>query len=110
MNLNIQNTELTIPLVGAWPVTINAKQVGDLAVHYLDDEWRVTHVPTLTSFHKAVPKGDYTETQLLNWCAKVQADKLADWALLRSLTKDNYKGLFEAKKAVLEHCLGVDVV
>jgi len=105
-----RSVELTIPIIDGWPVTLDAKQVGDLAVHHLADEWRVTHVPTLTSFHKAIPKGDWNEAQLLNWCAKVQADKLADWALLRSLTKDNYKGMFEAKRSVLEHCLGVDVI
>jgi hypothetical protein len=115
---------LTIPLKDAWPATITAKQVGDLAVHKMMDEWRVTHVPTLTSFHKAIPVKramfvdgyseslkivKYTEAQLLNWCAKVQADKLNDWEALRLLTPDDYKDRFEAKRAVLEHCLGIDV-
>jgi len=100
---------LTIPLTDAWPVVIQAKQVGDLAVHKMDG-WKVTHVPTLTSFHKAIPKGEWNEHQLLNWCAKVQSDKINDWEALRQLTPDDYKNRFEVKKAVLEHCLGVDVV
>jgi len=104
-----RDVTLTIPLTDAWPVTLQAKQIGDLAVHHLNDEWKVTHVPTLTSFRKAIPKGEWSEAQLLNWCAKVQSNNLNEWEALSMLTAEDYKGRFEAKRVVLEHCLGIDV-
>ncbi len=109
--VNASPVTLTIPLEGDWPATIFAKRVGDLAVHQLrDDEMHVTHVPTLTSFRKAVPKGDWSEEQLLNWCAKVQSNNLNEWGALRGLTPNNYSESFEVKRIIMDWCLSVDVV
>lgn len=60
------------------PHEVNGWCVGDLAVHLHTSEfeyWQVTHVPTLTSFMKAVPvnkphSNGAAKNALLSWCQR----------------------------------------
>lgn len=94
---------------------IDAKQIGDLAVHEpipdVQGMWRrITHVPTLAMFDKALPDDGWvspTDDQLLTWIAEVQKGCLLEWAILRKLTSDNYMPktdrVLKAKDKILEY-------
>ena len=110
--------KLEIPVKGAWENnSVNAVQVGDLAVHApigWDDDynWRITHVPTLTMFDKAVPVGWYahTDEQLIQWCWKVQQSNWSYWAQLHEFNNTNYKEIDpKLLNSVREYCLSIEV-
>lgn len=111
---NVQPVTLQIPTEGGWIIkTVQAIQVGDLAVHEpigLDNyKWQVTHVPTLTMFDKAVPEGDWTQEQLLKWCWKVQ-ENTDLWQAICSYDNSNYKTVPESLlEGLKQHCLSIAV-
>ena len=82
-------TKLTIPLLNGEKHEAEATIVGDLAIHqdYKDPNlWSVTHVPTLMTFKKAVPKETLrSRTKLIKWCKAVQEIKelKKDWMAMR---------------------------
>jgi len=84
--------------------------VGDLAVHRSMDGWRwsITHVPTLTSFNRAIP-GEGNKQQLVRWCEFVQSDKKELWDALRTLTPENYIGMIDVKDQMIKWCRSVKV-
>lgn len=90
-----KSVTLQIPIKGGWQTrTINAIQVGDLAVCFDNEDEEiglVTHVPTLTRFDNAVPDGEWTQEQLIRWCWKVQADRPLWWEELKLFNNKNYK-------------------
>jgi hypothetical protein len=108
------NTEIPITLKliikdGDFPTTVEAIQVGDLAVHDhiksdKDGYWQVTHVPTNTRFN-AVPDGLHEKAALIEWCKKVQGMDLEGWKALSELTADSYSIKIEAKDRIKAMCL-----
>ena len=101
------HVNLTIPMDGGWNTkTITAIQVGDLAVPGPDFDWAVVHVPTLTRFDNAVPDGEWTEEQLINWCRKVQRERRDLWVELSKYNNSDYKEINEGLLTLIkEHCL-----
>lgn len=107
---------ITISIVindGDFPTQVEAIQVGDLAVHrnlrkYDSSEWQVTHVPTLARFN-VVPAGLHKQSDLIEWCKKVQAKLPEDWKSLNELTSETYSGRSEAKDRVMQLCQGVPI-
>lgn len=74
-------------------VKVNATVIGDLAVHSHLELWgklQVSHVPTATSFMKAVPVGTHSVDKLINWCKLVQQHCRDEWNMLAKLTFENY--------------------
>lgn len=71
--------------------------VGSLAIHddLVDDScFQISHVPTRTSFMKAVPAlngVEYNHEQLISWCKAVQSKHLEWWEALNRLTPENYR-------------------
>lgn len=105
-------TTLQIPVDDGWPITLEAIVVGDLAVHKQHEDSRVTHVPTLTKFQKAVPDSwdIITDEQLLNWCRKVQEDELNLWAIIRRYDNSNYHEIPEDVLDKLKgYCRGIAI-
>lgn len=97
--------------------TVQVVKVGDLAVHNdildsADEEWIVTHIPTLTTFRRAVPEGKWSRQQLIDWCVKVQSELKDDWKQLATLNEKNYKddAMKDVKERIQEHCLDTAVV
>ena len=108
--------QLKISIRYGWETTtVNAVQLSDLAVHApigWDDDynWRITHVPTLTMFDKAVPEGDYIDEQLIQWCWKVQQTERIYFKELRAYNNSNYKNISqELLNSVKEYCLSIGV-
>lgn len=96
---------------GDFPTQVEAIQVGDLAVHRNlrnDKNWQVTHVPTLTRFN-VVPAGLHKQSDLIEWCKKVQAQLPEDWKSLNELTSETYSGRSEAKDRIMQLCQGVPI-
>lgn len=99
---------------GDFPTTVEAIQVGDLAVHkelrplLIGNSWQVTHVPTLTRFN-AIPNRLYKKTDLIEWCRKVQSQLVDDWKELAKLTHECYKDRSEAKDRIMYLCQGTEV-
>lgn len=98
---------------GDFPTTVEAIQVGDLAVHRdlrkgTDKYWQVTHVPTLTRFN-AIPNRLHKQTDLIEWCRKVQSQLQDDWKELAKLTHECYKERSEAKDRIMYLCQGTEV-
>ena len=90
---------------GDFPTTVEAVQVGDLAVHKNlceDKDWQVTHVPTLTRFNVVV--GLHKKSDLIEWCKKVQGMLQDDWKELAKLDKTTYKERSEAKDRIMRLC------
>lgn len=111
LNIIGESVELTIN-TGPWKSkTVQAIQIGDLAVYFGDEEdvGLVIHVPTLTRFDRAIPDGEWTQDQLISWCWKVQQGLYNDWQFLRSLNNKTYREDFAAKEAILNHCLSIGV-
>lgn len=118
---------LKIPTEGGWIIkTVQAIQVGDLAVHeslnkdkfnlgynLADDKiykWQVTHVPTLTMFDKAIPEGDWTQEQLLKWCWKVQDTERIYFKELARFNNQNYQQINpELLEKTCNYCLSIGV-
>lgn len=105
-----ESIELTIP-TGAWKSkTVGVIQVGDLAVYMGDEEdvQVIIHVPTLAGFDKALPEGDWTQEQLIQWCWKVQQSNWSYWAQLHKFNNDTYATI---DKAILDnvkaYCLSI---
>ncbi|SRR5216684_3203834 len=91
-------------------------QVDDLGVVKSEDDWgwTVKHIPTGTSFAKAIPPGNWSKDQLIKWCQKVQEQHQEDWTALRALTPDNYYDykdgiVYEAKLKIRDWCLSVEI-
>jgi len=96
---------------GDFPTQVEAVQVGDLAVHRnlrKEGYWQVTHVPTMTRFN-AVPNGLHKQSDLIEWCKKVQEQLSEDWKSLSSLTHDNYSDKSEAKDRIMNLCQNTEV-
>lgn len=84
---------------GKSPRKVEAKVVGDLAVHLGEksDLLQVTHVPTGLSFASALPEamaekranGSLSDIELLLWCKEVQTKQKADWAAVKKLSTDD---------------------
>lgn len=98
---------LSIPIEGEWPRTVEAIQVGDLAVHedlkFAEKQWQVTHVPTVTRFNVA-PPGLYDKAALIEWCKKVQASNIEDWVELGKLDHSCYKERSASKDRIMNLC------
>lgn len=117
--LDAKEITIEIPIKGAWGSnSVQAIQIGDLAVHKpigWDDDynWRVTHVPTLTMFDKAIPISawvEYTDEQLIQWCWKVQQNDEHKWARLAEYNNSNYSEIDqEILNSVKEYCLSIKV-
>lgn len=111
---------LIIPMVdGTVRYVDDAIIVGDLAIHK-GTGWRITHIPTMSKFDRAVPPGLHTKRALINWCIKVQGYFLEDWSRLRNLTPDNYRTtddndeitdeeMNDVKERIKDWCLSVKV-
>lgn len=96
---------------GDFPTTVEAIQVGDLAVHHnlrKEGYWQVTHMPTLTRFN-VVPNRLHKQTDLIEWCRKVQSQLPDDWKELAKLTHECYKDRSEAKDRIMYLCQGTEV-
>jgi len=53
--------------------TVTYIPVGDLGVLIGDDRpYRIVHVPTRGRFDHAIPHGQWTDEELIEWCKKVQ--------------------------------------
>ena len=96
--------------------TVDAIQVGDLAIWDDGDFFAISHVPTLAKFMNAVPTIDdkeYTNDQVVLWCTKVQRSHQEEWAILRTLTPQNYSTknteAAEAALRIREWCLSVPI-
>lgn len=105
---------ITLSLIineGDFPTTIEAIQVGDLAVHCnlrKEGYWQVTHVPTLTRFN-AILNGLHKQADLIAWCKKVQSRLPEDWKELAQLTHECYKERSAAKDRIMYLCQGMEV-
>lgn len=97
---------LTIPITDDWPRTVEAVQVGDLAVHedlrIPGKTWQVTHVPTMTRFNVVV--GLHKKDDLIEWCRRVQASNQDDWKELAQLTHVSYTVRSQAKDRIMDLC------
>ncbi len=89
---------------GDFPTQVGAVKIGDLAVHknLRKDCWQVTHIPTLTRFNAIM--GLHKQSDLIEWCKKVQASNQEDWKELAFLNKDNYADRSEAKDRIMYLC------
>lgn len=107
-----KNVKLTIPIENDWPRTVEAIQIGDLAVHEdIKDRglvWQVTHVLTLTRFN-VVPAGLHKKADLIEWCKKVQASNIEDWKELAKMDHSCYKERSDAKDRIMYLCQGVAI-
>lgn len=105
---------LQIPIKGGWQTrTINAIQIGDLAVCFDNEDEEiglVTHVPTLTRFDNAIPDGEWTQEQLIRWCWKVQQKFKEAFNYLNALNNSTYKTADESALNIIKtNCLSVGV-
>lgn len=114
LNVIGESVHLEIP-INAWVnKTVDAIQVGDLAVHKAlnaeeDYCWQVTHVPTLTMFDRAIPEGDWTQDQLIKWCWKVQLNQPL-FGPLSNYNNQTYRDISpNYLEAVCKHCLSIGV-
>lgn len=116
-NAAVPNQTLILERKDGTPISVAATIVGDLAIHDAIEGWgfRVTHVPTLTEFDKAVPKYNIpnihdAKKALIEWCKKVQSAHSEDWAELRALTPDfEDDKLYESRLGIRDWCLSVEV-
>ena len=96
-----------------------ARVIGDLAIHDSVDNpdcFNILHIPTVTSFMKAVPIEDnkaYENWQLVDWCEKVQQQHQQFWTVLRELTPltvdRNTDREMKAKDKIKEWCLSCPI-
>lgn len=111
LNIIGESVELTISTEPWKSKTIQAVQIGDLAVYFGDepDIGLVIHVPTLTRFDRAIPDGEWTQEQLLAWCWKVQQDNKGWWQYMADFNNKDY---LEMDNDILnhlkDHCLGIN--
>ena len=96
--------------------TIDAIQVGDLAIWDDGEFFAISHVPTLAKFMNAVPTEDdkvYEHDSLVLWCTKVQRSHHEEWKILRGLTPQNHSTknteAAEAALRIREWCLSVPI-
>jgi hypothetical protein len=99
------------------PIKVQAFKIGDLAVHVSSTvlHWRITHIPTLTKFDKALPEQlpgqRFSCKMLIAWCCKVQEQELSAWNVLREATNDTYQEdcFKDAKETIFNICGLVEV-
>lgn len=109
-------SKITLSIIvnpGDFPTTVEAIQIGDLAVHHdikckKEGFWQVTHVPTLTRFN-VVPHGLHKQADLIQWCKNVQASFVEDWKELAKLDPSSYSMRSEAKDRIMVLCQGTKV-
>lgn len=111
-----KRAELSITLLNGEAYTTKVKVVGDLALgETKSGKPNVWHVPSRTSFHKALPEGLLTkpEKKVLEWMAKVQQDLKHDWKKLQDVSAmdvatdpDRSK---ELRGRIRNHCLGTKI-
>lgn len=108
---------INIPETVSYPYERDAYVIKDLAVHKdlteQQETWMITHVPTLTSFMKAVPTGNWQPEDLISWCYRVQENVPILWDKLGELRNDNYADSPDyqwAKDDLQKYCLTVPVL
>lgn len=112
-------TWVEIPQLDGGTFKLEAIQVGDLLVHSLNlpegIDWRITHLPTMTKFDKAlpdpIPGKRWGKQKLIDWCEKVQDDRRELWEAVAKYTPESYKEFWgsDEQQELADWCRSVEV-
>lgn len=92
--------------------TVDCYPVDNLGVILNQDPCSIIHLPTLTMFDKAIPTGEYSDQELIDWATKVQQENKEHWNKLKTVDVEwNWldDGDIISRATILAYCRGIKV-